>query len=165
MGGRGESTDERTRRTAITYAAGCLGLTVLGAAGLEFVSEEGPKDAVGAWRAAWEAGDATTYREYWHPEAPAREGKHRRGAADERLQYTVQDRELLDRDGATATVRDAFVLEHPGFETRRRFVDVVDLQTVSGSWLIRAVRTESVEEATDCSRGFSATGTTSLTCE
>lgn len=160
--------DATDRRTAIKYGLGVLGLMAVGAFGLDFVREDGPEDAVEAWRTAWADGDTAAYRDRWHSESPVRDGADGdrfRPEPDGDLQYISQERTVRDRTDDAATVRDVFLLNHPEFEVRRRVTDLVDLRTEDGDWAVWDYRTEAVEQVTDCDRSFGITGSVEVECE
>jgi hypothetical protein len=171
--GSGRNADQqtgKTRRVALAYAGGALGLTVLGTWALGLFDDEGPKDAIEAWRTAWASGDDEAYREFLHSESPRQTGRRnddqsRLATADESLRYVGETREVLDRTDTEASVRDVYLLTRPEFENPRRITDVIDLRTEEGDWRIWDYRTEQSEQATNCSRSVTVTGLRSLECE
>lgn len=160
----------KTRRTALAWAGGALGLTVLGTWALGVFDDEGPKDAIEAWRSAWTSGDDEAYREFLHSGSPRRtagtEGRQSRLAtADSTLGYTNETREVLDRTDDEATVRDVYLITGPEFQNPQRGTDVIELRTEDGDWRIWDYRAEQLQEATDCRQNITITGIRSLECE
>lgn len=160
----------RTRRTALAFAGGILGLMVVGTWGLETLDETGPKDVVGNWRDAWIARDAETFGDLWHSDSPRQaeaiaDQYSRVDIPDGPLQYYGETRKLLDKTDTTASVRDVFLLTNPESAVPRRINDVVELRTENGAWRIWNYRTEHSEQASGCSRGINITGLGDLECE
>ena len=166
---RRSGQDPATRRRALGYAGGVLGVLVAGALGFEALDDTGPLDVVDDWRSAWAGGDGATYRELWHPETagdPDTWWATESGpVADSSVRYESESREVIEQTGSRASVRETFLYGHPSIADRRRLTDVIDLRTADGDWRIHGVRTEAVEAADDCRRRFTITGTTSLDCE
>ena len=166
---RRSGQDPATRRRALGYAGGVLGVLVAGALGFEALDDTGPLDVVDDWRSAWAGGDGATYRELWHPETagdPDTWWATESGpVADSSVRYESESREVIEQTGSRASVRETFLYGHPSLEDRHRLTDVIDLRTADGDWRIHGVRTEAVEAADDCRRRFTITGTTSLDCE
>jgi hypothetical protein len=160
----------KTRRTALAWAGGALGLTVLGTWILGLVDDEGPKDAIEAWRSAWHSGDNEAYREFWHSESPrwtdrTDDEQSRFLTVDASLRYVSESRKTIEQTDTRASVRDVYLLVGAEFETPRRITDVVDLRTENGNWRIWDYRRESSEKATNCRQNVTITGSGSIQCE
>jgi len=166
---RRSGQDPATRRRALGYASGVLGLLVVCAVGLEAVEGTDPIDVVDEWRAAWTGGDETAYGELWHPEATADPeawwADELGSEPDESVRYTSESREVVEETPTTAAVRETFFLGHPSLDDRLQLTDVIDLRTVEDEWRIYGVRTEAVDPVSDCNRRLTVTGGGSLDCE
>jgi len=159
----------KPRRVALAYAGGALGLTVLGAWALQLFDNEGPKDAIEAWRDAWTSGDDEAYRAFLHSGSPRRtagtdDEQSRLATADASLLYASESREVLEKTDTRASVREVYLLTDPEFETPRRITDVIELRTEDGNWRIWDYRREDSEVATDCRQSVTITGAGSIQC-
>lgn len=170
IGRNADAQTGKTRRTALAWAGGALGLTVLGTWALGLFDEEGPKNTIEDWRNAWSTGDSGTYRELFHSESPRlRTGRDdeqsRLATADASLRYVGENREVVDEGETRASVRDVYLLIDTEFETPRRITDVVELRTENGNWRIWDYRRVGSEQATDCRQNVTITGSGSIECE
>lgn len=137
----GQSTGFGRRRLLV--AGG--GLVGLGGAGwylfLRDDSPDSPLEVVERSWSTWADGDVTAYQELFHPDSPERRQEYwsdpeywAQLGPGEGVDWTIEEREVVDRTATGATVREVYLWDTP--DETVRITETVELRTAGGDWKI-----------------------------
>lgn len=115
----------------------------------------GPGDPLAAlerfW-STWEDQNADAYQGLFHSDSPERQeqywdddGYWADFGPSQGVDWTIEERELLDRTETRATAREVYIWRQPD-QPRLRITDRYDLRTEDGEWKVWRIEGQNVEE-------------------
>lgn len=142
-----------SRRKLLAAGGGVVALSGAGA-GWYFVLR-GPGDPLRVldrlW-STWESGNADAYQGLFHSDSPERQeqywnddGYWANFGPGDGVDWTIEEREVLDRTETRATAREVYVWRQPDQPTVR-ITDRYDLRTEGGEWKVWEITGQDVEE-------------------
>ncbi len=142
-----------SRRTLLAAGGGVVALAGAGAGWYVFLRGPGdPLQVLEQLWSTWENGDADTYQDLFHSDSPERQEEYWNddqywaefGPGDG-VDWTIEEREVVDRTETRATVREVYVWRQPD-EPALRITDRLEFRTEGSEWKVWEITGQDVEE-------------------
>ena len=149
----GGADDGLSRRTLLAAGGGVVAAAGAGAGWFVFLRGPGdPLQVLERLWSTWEGGNADAYQGLFHSDSPERQEQYWNDdqywaefGPREGVDWTIEDREVIDRTETRATVQEVYVWRPPD-ESTVRLTDRLDFRTESGEWRVWEITGQDVEE-------------------
>lgn len=139
------------RRRLLAAGAGLVGLG--GTGWYLFLRDDSPDSPLGVAERSWSTwadSDATAYQELFHSDSPERQQEYwndveywAQFGPGEEVDWTIEEREVVERTAAEATVREVYRWETP--DETVRITETIELRREGDDWKIWQFQESDVE--------------------